>query len=90
MEAGGALLHEGFGEEKTSSRGVRGTNITDEGALFFSERKAGHRRPPGHWQAGLSPCFSPTSPTSPHPLDELRCQGQWGSVEDLGLGKRDY
>lgn len=47
LEAGGALLHEGFGEEKMPSRGVRGANTTDEGALFFSERKAGHRRPLG-------------------------------------------
>lgn len=91
VEAGGALLHEGFGEEKTPSRGVRGANTTVKGPCSFQNVRldtGAH----GPWQAGLSPCFSPTSPTPPHPhpLGELMCQGQWGSIEDLGLGKRDY
>lgn len=88
VEDGGALLHEGFGEEKTSSWGVRETNTTVEGALFFSERKAGHRRLPGHWQAGLSTCFSSTSPIpSPTPLMNWCAKDSGAALRTWDLGR---
>lgn len=72
VEAGEALPHEGFSEGRTSSCCVRGTNTTDERALFFSECEAGHSNPPGYRQAGLTLCFLPHPP----PLDEFLCRGQ--------------
>lgn len=53
-----------------------------KGCVLFRV-KTRHGNPPGHWQAGLTPCFPPP-PSPPHPHDEVRYWGQWGSAEDLG------
>lgn len=87
--SGQALLPEALGRRRGLPEVSEGLIPQTKGPVLF--RTEGWSQVPAWALAGwLTSLLFPHNPPSPHPLDELRCQGQWGSVEDLGLGRRDY